>query len=114
MSKPDLMCETTCKFFKCSERYLKITHKGNQKLILCRMVEGDDCVGHKCKFALCFHRPSALDISTGRCNLKVKEYTSKTQVKKHQQRTKFSDDPLKYQNYLDKKLKKQFSNKDFF
>ena len=78
------------------------------------MVEGDDCVGHKCKFALCFHRPSALDISTGRCNLKVKEYTSKTQVKKHQQRTKFSDDPLKYQNYLDKKLKKQFSNKDFF
>ncbi|MHA1226544.1 MAG: hypothetical protein ACTSPV_07375 [Candidatus Hodarchaeales archaeon] len=113
MSQPDVMCEISCKYFRCNERYLKIVRKGNQKIFLCRMVEGDECIGYKCKFAFCSYRPAALDIETGRCSLKTKRFKPKKVVHK-QPKTKFYDDPLKYSKLLDKKMKKNFKLKDYF
>ncbi|UCG90489.1 MAG: hypothetical protein JSU57_01795 [Candidatus Heimdallarchaeota archaeon] len=108
----NVLCETTCKFLKCSERFLSITRKRGEKKILCRMVEGDECIGYKCKYAVCFFRPSALDISTGVCSQKTKK--NKHQRKQKPDRKYIDDDPLKYRGMLDKKMRKNLKLKDFY
>ena len=110
--QPDILCETSCKFFRCSEKFLRIVRKGNKKLLMCGMVDGDECIGFRCKYAICSYRPSALDISTGTCRLKKKELTKRPPRGRPQPRR--DDDPLKYRNMLDKKLKKNFKIKDFY
>ena len=79
---------------------------------MCGMVEGDDCIGYKCKYAVCTFRPSALDISTGTCAQKKKIFQHKS--KKPEPRRRESEDPLKYRKMLSKKLKKDFKIKDFY
>ena len=75
------------------------------------MVEGDDCVGYKCKFAFCFYRPPSLDLSTGVCAQKKKKNQG---FSKKQRKSEFKDDPLKYRAMLNKKMKKNFHLKDFY
>ncbi len=108
----DIFCETTCKHFRCSERMIKIIHRQDKKEIMCRMVEGDECIGYKCKFAVCFYRPPALNISTGHCSLKKKNLRPKQQPQKRPIRE--DDDPIKYSKLLDKKLRKNFQLKDYY
>lgn len=111
-SSADVLCDTTCKLFKCSEKFLLITAKRNQKKILCRMVDGDECIGYKCKYAICSFRPSALNITTGVCSQKVKKQKPQRIQKAH--RKDFDDDPLKYRQLLDKKMRKNLKLKDFY
>ena len=94
---------------------IKIVHKQNAKEILCRMVEGDDCIGYKCKFAICFYRPPALNLSTGHCTMKKKALISKQQDQRKSLRSlREEDDPLKYSKLLDKKVRKNFQLKDYY
>jgi hypothetical protein len=76
------------------------------------MVEDDECVGYKCKFALCFFRPSALNISSGVCDLKEKKKRSR-QSQEISKRVS-AVDPVKYRHFLNKKMKKNFKLKDFY
>lgn len=76
------------------------------------MVEGDECIGYKCKYAFCSYRPPALDITTGVCALKKKKVAPKQVQKDYGRKT--SDDPLKYRKLLDKKMRKNFKIKDFY
>lgn len=76
------------------------------------MIEGDECIGYKCKFAVCFVRPSALDVSTGSCSQKLKRQRPRHTQKASSKDT--FDDPLKYKNLLDKKLRKNFKLKDYY
>lgn len=110
--KSDILCETTCKSFRCSEKFLKITHTRGKKQILCRMVEGDECIGYKCKYAVCFYRPPALDVSTGTCAQKLKNRRPKRTSKSYKDSD--MEDPLKYRKLLDKKLRKNLKIKDFY
>lgn len=110
--KTDLLCEITCKFFRCSEKFIMIRHTRGKKQILCRMVEGDECIGYKCKYAVCFFRPPALDISTGTCSQKMKN--RKPQLTHKPYRKDYMDDLLKYRKLLDKKLRKNLKIKDFY
>ncbi|MFX0171295.1 MAG: hypothetical protein ACFE9L_05195 [Candidatus Hodarchaeota archaeon] len=114
--EPDLLCEIRCRSFRCSERYLKVirkqSSKGTQKQFLCKMVEGDECIGYKCKYTICTYRPPALDVTTGICALKKKKIAPK-QVRKEYAR-KSGDDPLEYRKLLDKKMRKNFKIKDFY
>ncbi|MFX1505396.1 MAG: hypothetical protein ACFFDC_04690 [Promethearchaeota archaeon] len=110
--KRDILCETTCKSFRCGEKFLQITRIRGKKQILCRMVEGDECIGYKCKYAVCFYRPPALDISTGHCAQKMKH--QKPQRPPRPYKDDKMDDPLKYRKLLDKKLQKNLKIKDFY
>ncbi|MFX0084746.1 MAG: hypothetical protein ACFFAU_03655 [Candidatus Hodarchaeota archaeon] len=107
----DLLCDTSCKSFRCSERMLRIIRKTDQKRILCRMVEGDECVGYKCKFAFCSYRPPSLDLTTGVCAQKKKKNQG---FSRKQPKAANEDDPLKYREKLNKKMKKNFQLKDFY
>ncbi|MFX1282052.1 MAG: hypothetical protein ACFFB5_00290 [Promethearchaeota archaeon] len=89
-----------------------ITRKHGEKKILCRMVEGDECIGYKCKYALCFFRPSALDVTTGVCSQKMKK--QKPRRKEQPNRKYIEEDPLKYRGMLDKKMRKNLKLKDFY
>lgn len=109
----DVLCDTTCKSFRCSEKFLMITRKRGNKQFLCRMVEGDDCISYKCKYAVCFFRPPALDVSTGVCSQKVKN-KKPHQTQKTYRKDSLDDDPLKYRKLLDKKLRKNLKIKDFY
>ncbi|MFX0125616.1 MAG: hypothetical protein ACFFAE_18480 [Candidatus Hodarchaeota archaeon] len=110
--KGDVFCETTCKSFRCSEKFLKITRIRGKKQIMCQMVEDDECIGYKCKFAVCFFRPPALDISTGTCAQKIKYRKPQRPHKSYREDS--MDDPLKYRKLLDKKLQKNLKIKDFY
>jgi hypothetical protein len=90
---------------------IRIIRKKNQNKILCRMVEGDICVGYKCKFAFCSYRPPSLDLSTGVCAQKKKKNIA---FSKKQRSFEYEDDPLKYRRMLNKKMKKNFKLKDFY
>jgi len=111
--KKDILCETTCKSFRCSEKFLQITHTRGKKQILCRMVEGDECIGYKCKYAVCFYRPPALDLSTGICAQKMKSRKPQRDTKSYDGKD-MMEDPLKYRKLLDKKLRKNLKIKDFY
>lgn len=74
------------------------------------MVEGDECIGYKCKFAVCGFRPPALEIDTGICLEKKKNSEPKRVSQKHGS----DDDPLRYRNLLDKKMRKGFKIKDYY
>lgn len=76
------------------------------------MVDGDECIGYKCKYAICSFRPSALNITTGVCSQKVKKQKPQRIQKAH--RKDFDDDPLKYRQLLDKKMRKNLKLKDFY
>ncbi len=76
------------------------------------MVEDDDCIGYKCKYAVCSFRPSALDVSTGVCSQKVEK--RKPRRKQKIIKTDIDDDPLKYREMLDKKMRKNLKLKDFY
>lgn len=76
------------------------------------MVEGDECIGYKCKYAVCTFRPPSLDLSTGTCAQKKKKFSPKS--KRQKPRREETDDPLKYRRMLSKKLKKNFKIKDFY
>jgi hypothetical protein len=108
----DVLCETTCKSFRCSEKLLQITRIRGKKQILCRMVEGDECIGYRCKYAVCYYRPPALDISTGICALKLKNRRPQRPHKSYKDDK--MEDPLKYRKLLDKKLRKNLKIKDFY
>ena len=108
----NVLCETTCRSFRCSEKFLMIRHIRGKKQITCKMVEGDECIGYKCKYAVCFFRPPALDISTGTCVQKMKNRKPQRTHKPYKQ--KFLEDPLKYRKLLDKKLRKNLKIKDFY
>lgn len=76
------------------------------------MVEGDECIGYKCKYAICSFRPSALNISTGVCSQKVKKQRPHRDQRSRKKITE--DDPLRYRQLLDKKTRKNFKIKDFY
>ncbi|MHA2305594.1 MAG: hypothetical protein ACXACU_09390 [Candidatus Hodarchaeales archaeon] len=107
----DILCDTYCRSFRCSERMIKIVKRPNQKKILCRMVEGDECVGYKCKFVFCSYHPPSLDLSTGVCALKKKKTQQRT---KKAPKYKNSQDPSKYRHMLNKKMRKNFKLKDYY
>ncbi len=76
------------------------------------MVEGDECIGYKCKYVICSFRPSALNITTGICSQKVKKQRS--HQNQQSRKTPVRDDPLRYREMLDKKMRKNFKIKDFY
>jgi hypothetical protein len=76
------------------------------------MVEGDECISYKCKYAVCSFRPPSLDVSTGICAQKKKIFSTKSN--KPKPRREDVDDPLKYRKMLSKKMKKDFKIKEFY
>lgn len=76
------------------------------------MVEDDEYIGYKCKYAVCSFRPFALDVSTGVCSQKVEK--RKPRRKQKIFKTDIDDDPLKYREMLDKKMRKNLKLKDFY
>ncbi len=71
------------------------------------MVEGDECIGYKCIFAVFKFQPPALEITTGMCVEKEKKKRAPGQSQKRKTR---DDDPLRYPKLLDQKKRERTSN----
>jgi hypothetical protein len=89
-----------------------------KKNVFCRMVDGDECIGTKCKFAVCSYRPPQLKMETGECNLKLKDLNKASKFPKKSVPkipvNNYDDDPTVYKKYLNKRMKKNFKIKDFY
>lgn len=117
--KPDTLCSSKCKSFRCSNRMMDIKFIRGKKTIFCSMVDGDECIGTKCKFAVCSYRPPQLQISTGDCRLKLKELNNQktkrsTKTRSLPLKQYTEDDPMQYKKFLNKQMKKNFKMKDFY